>query len=122
MKYGADKKSNIVAGVILFIVGVLFLVGDSSGFSYGGVCVIFGITILIQMEQTLLMSSLVQSSPVRRSLDIDLLDVMSLIISASGYIFIFIFALCITLMKPELSAVYASQMVMVGINIALTVI
>lgn len=94
IKYGFNMKSSIVVAVIFVVMGVFFSfhLMDADGFLLAGFYIILGPTMMIQVQQSLLVSNLVAASPKKKALQTWIPDILQLILSTVVYLLLVIFA------------------------------
>lgn len=118
MKYGYNFKPGIIGAAVLMLGGIcLYLTGMFSLMS--SIYIIFGLTSLLSIEETLLISGLVASSPKKRGLEIWGQDILQLVLATFGFLLIIFLDWIQRLINPELEGDGATNFIMIGLVIAM---
>lgn len=117
IKYGYNLKSSIVCGLIFFVIGIIFCILDGTMFAMGGLYIILGPMMLVQISYTALMAGMPLSAPRRRFMETKLQDGLQFIISILGYFLVILFAMLKLYQghyADELGATYGEMVMYTG--------
>lgn len=114
IKYGYNVKSSAVVAVIFFVVGILFCIVDPHMSTMGGLYVVMGPMMLVQVSYTSLMAGLSLSSPRRRFMEIQLQDGLQLLVGILGYLLVVLIAVIVNGLAPEQSTNYTMSILCTG--------
>lgn len=118
VKYGYNLKSSIACAVIFFVSGILFCVLQIDMFALGGLYIVLGPLMLVQIIYTGLMAEMALSSPRRRFMEIQLQDGLQLLVGVLGYLLVVLIAAIKVYQghsAPELSTAYGQMVLYTGI-------
>ncbi|MGN0153902.1 MAG: hypothetical protein ACI4A3_05585 [Lachnospiraceae bacterium] len=118
VKYGYNLKSSIACAVIFFGVGILFCVVEIDMFAMGGLYIVLGPLMLVQIIYTGLMAGMALSSPRRRFIEIQLQDGLQILVGVLGYLLVVLIAAIKVYQGHstlELSKVYGQMVLYTGI-------
>lgn len=116
LKYGSSIKSSIATAVLFWLLGIAFLVMDSNAFILGGLYMLAGLLMLLQIHNTLLGIGMVTASPKRRMLETWMIDILSLLMGICYYIFLVIVEMIkMHLAAGDMKQQYGTALVFAGI-------
>lgn len=125
VKYGYNLKSSIACAVIFFVLGILWCIGDKGMFAMGGMYIVLGPLMLVQVIYTGLMAGMPLSSPRRRFIEIQLQDGLQLLVGVLGYLLVVLVA-AIKVYRghstPELSIAYGQMVLYTGMLVGVLLI